>query len=238
MARWRSDLLSYNRMEPSPGADPGGTPIPRASGRRSEGHRFGSWTRTSVRLLQRQSGMPATHPGMSWSPRQLPPLAESPYKGSRSLARGRSVLGATRTRTAQTLILVPPAVGLRGQESRHPGSNRAIRRTKAKPQAVRGGMASGAGVEPTGAWFRAMLGCRQPTRNRYGRRESNAQAARFELARSAEIAVTPACAARGSNPVPLGKSQLHHHNACSAQSLPVNGELNPARRLGRLAHRH
>jgi hypothetical protein len=32
---------------------------------------------------------------------------------------------------------------------------------------VRGGMASGAGVEPTGAWFRAMLGCRQPTRNRY-----------------------------------------------------------------------
>lgn len=53
VARWRSCLLSYNRMEPSPGADPGGTPIPRASGRRSEGHRSGHWTRTSVRLLQK-----------------------------------------------------------------------------------------------------------------------------------------------------------------------------------------
>jgi hypothetical protein len=40
LATPRSDLLSYNRMEPSPGADPGGPPIPRASGRRSEGHSF------------------------------------------------------------------------------------------------------------------------------------------------------------------------------------------------------
>ena len=29
-------------MEPLPGADPGGTPIPRASGRRSEGHELGA----------------------------------------------------------------------------------------------------------------------------------------------------------------------------------------------------
>ena len=68
MARWCSCPLSYNRMEPSPGADPGGTPIPGASGRRSEGHRSGSWTRTSVRLLQGQAGMPSTHPGTNWSP--------------------------------------------------------------------------------------------------------------------------------------------------------------------------
>jgi hypothetical protein len=47
---------------------------------------------------------------------------------------------------------------------------------------VRGGMASGAGVEPTGAWFRAMLGCRQPTRNRYAGRDLNPQTTRFELA--------------------------------------------------------
>jgi hypothetical protein len=44
-------------------------------------HRSGSWTRTSVRLLQGQAGMPSTHPGTNWSPRQLPPLASRPYKG-------------------------------------------------------------------------------------------------------------------------------------------------------------
>ena len=81
MARWCSCLLSYNRVEPSPGADPGGTPIPGASGRRSEGHRSGSWTRTSVRLLQGQAGMPSTHPGTNWSPRQVPLLASRPYEG-------------------------------------------------------------------------------------------------------------------------------------------------------------
>jgi hypothetical protein len=31
-------LLSYIRMEPFPGADPGGQPIPSADGRRSERH--------------------------------------------------------------------------------------------------------------------------------------------------------------------------------------------------------
>ena len=55
--------------------------------------------------------------------------------------------------------------------------------------AVRGGVASGAGVEPTGAWFRAMLGCRQPTRKRYAGRDSNPQTARFELASVAELAL-------------------------------------------------
>jgi hypothetical protein len=45
LASRRSDLLSYNRMEPLPGADRGGTPIPRASGRRSEGHRSPKYAR-------------------------------------------------------------------------------------------------------------------------------------------------------------------------------------------------
>lgn len=48
--------------------------------------------------------------------------------------------------------------------------------------AVRGGMASGGGVEPPGAWFRAILGCRQPTRKRYAGRELNPHTARFGLA--------------------------------------------------------
>ena len=63
---WRSFFcvnapLLFHRLPQNPvqlpGADPGGTPVPRASGRRSEGHRSGSWTRTSVRLLQGQAGM-------------------------------------------------------------------------------------------------------------------------------------------------------------------------------------
>ena len=58
VARWRSCLLSYNRMEPSPGADPGGTPIPGASGRRSEGHRSGS------RGQVRSAGL---EPAITWS---------------------------------------------------------------------------------------------------------------------------------------------------------------------------
>jgi hypothetical protein len=41
----------------------------------------GSWTRTSARLLQGQAGIPSTHPGTNWSPRQVPPLASRPYKG-------------------------------------------------------------------------------------------------------------------------------------------------------------
>lgn len=51
--------------------------------------------------------------------------------------------------------------------------------------AVRGGKATGAGIEPAWPRFRALMGCQQPTRYQCGRRESNAQAARFELAKYA-----------------------------------------------------
>ena len=46
-------------------------------------------------------------------------------------------------------------------------------RTHQRRALVVTGAVSGAGVEPTGAWFRAMLGCRQPTRNRYAEPDSN-----------------------------------------------------------------
>ena len=121
-------------MEPSPGADPGGTPIPRASGRRSEGHRSGSWTRTSVRLLQGQAGMPSTHPGTDWSLRQVPLLASRPYKAARSLEPGQ-----VRSAGFEPAITWPSTMPVylfaaRAQESRHPVPTRAIRRTKAEPQ--------------------------------------------------------------------------------------------------------
>ena len=99
-------------MEPSPGADPGGTPIPRASGRRSEGLRSGSWSRTSVRLLQGQAVMPSTHPG--WNYRVRPAGLEP---------------AATWPSTTPVYLFAA-----RAQESRHPVPTRAIRRTKAEPQ--------------------------------------------------------------------------------------------------------
>jgi hypothetical protein len=64
---------------------------------------------------------------------------------------------------------------------------RIIRRTKAEPQAVRGGVAGHPGLEPGSSASRARRVCRIPLMAiEYGRRESNAQAARFELARSAD----------------------------------------------------
>lgn len=108
LARKCSDLLSYNRTEPLPGADPGGTPIPRASGRRSEGHRSGSWTRTSVRLLQGQAGMPSTTPEV----------------------RSAGLEPASTWSSTMSVYLF----AARAQESRHPVPTRVIRRTKAEPQ--------------------------------------------------------------------------------------------------------
>jgi hypothetical protein len=140
---------------------------------------------------------------------KAPRVCLFPYRPSRASPQGRTglaplqgaderrserrgVLGATRTRTAGDLDAVPPAVGLRGRESRHPGSNRAIRRTKAKPQAVRGGEAGHPGLEPGNSGFRARRVCRiPPMAIGYGRSESNAQAARFELARSARLPPLP-----------------------------------------------
>jgi hypothetical protein len=84
-----------------------------------------------------------------------------------------SVLGATRTHTAQHLMLMPPAVGLRGRRAATQGrtGSPAVRRRSRK--AVRGGEATGAGLEPAGARVRALLGCRHPTRYQYARRDSN-----------------------------------------------------------------
>ena len=105
LASRRSDLLSYTRMEPSPGADPGGTPIPRASGRRSRGHRSGSWTRTSVRLLQGQAGMPSTHPGMSkYARRDSNPQQHGPQPCPSTCLRHERKRAATRCRPGPSAV--------------------------------------------------------------------------------------------------------------------------------------
>jgi hypothetical protein len=150
-----------------------------------------------------------------------------PYRPSRASPQGRTglpplqgaderrperrgVLGATRTRTAGDLDAVPPAVGLRGPESRHPGSNRAIRRTKAKPQAVRGGEAAPHGFEPR---FAASEAAVLPLDERAPSAEGAIRTHRPRglSSRGLPVAVTPACAAGGSNPVgrpsPGGRTQ-------------------------------
>ena len=76
--------------------------------------------------------------------------------------------------------------------------------------AVRGGVATGAGIEPACSRFRALAGCQQPTRYRTGggSRTRNRRGLGSPPLRWA----TPACAAKGSNFVPRGKSPVHHQS--------------------------
>ena len=70
--------------------------------------------------------------------------------------------------------------------SRHPGSNRAVPRTKGEPQAVRGGVAGHPGLEPGSSASRARRVCRIPLMAiEYGKRDSNPQSTRLELVRYA-----------------------------------------------------
>ena len=96
VARWRSCLLSYNRMEPSPGADPGGTPIPRASGRRSEGHRSGSWTRTK--------GRPLVGAGGKYARRDSNPQSHGPQPCPSTCLRHERKRAATRCRPGPSAV--------------------------------------------------------------------------------------------------------------------------------------
>jgi hypothetical protein len=123
--------------------------------------------------------LPASlRPDLNWGP--------PPYQGGALTTRATKAKYARRDSNPQTHGPQPcpsTRVAARAPESRRPVSNRAVRRTRAKPQAVRGGVASGAGLEPAErqvsgtCWER-----RRPTRNRCAGRESNPQTARFELA--------------------------------------------------------
>jgi hypothetical protein len=83
--------------------------------------------------------------------------------------------------SGQRVYLIPP----RAHESRHPGPTRAVRPTKAEPQAVRGGKAGIPGFEPGELPGQSRAGLPVPPYPiECGRRDSNAQTARPELARS------------------------------------------------------
>ena len=94
------------------------------------------------------------------------------------------VLGGSRTRNRR--LLKPPSLPRLEYEHGEPppGADPGRPLYESGAAAVRGGMASGAGLEPAGRGSGPRWGRLRPTRKRCGRRDSNAQTARSELARS------------------------------------------------------
>ena len=90
--------------------------------------------------------------------------------------RRHRVLGRIRTATTGALNAVPPAVGLRGPEPPS-GADPDHPPYEGGATAVRGGMASGAGLEPAKAGVRALLGTPTP-------HPEPVRAERFELSSS------------------------------------------------------
>ena len=158
---------------------------------------------------------------MSWAPRirtwnrrhQGPPLRQLSYRPLRAFTGCHPRL-AGRTRSGRSLELeaecarpdlnrdaprgaqrpqrCASAIPPRAHESRHPGSNRAVRCTKAEPQAVRGGKAGIPGFEPGELPGQSRAGLPIPPYPiECGRCDSNAQAARFGLARSFRLPSIP-----------------------------------------------
>jgi hypothetical protein len=109
-------------------------------------------------------------------------------------------------------------------------SSRAVRRTKAESQAVRIGMASGAGVEPARADFRGLLGA--PTSHPESSTRSGTRTRRRQgLSLPAfPISVIRAYAARDSNSVLRSKSPVHHLS-CLRRLRAVPGNRTPMIRL-------
>jgi hypothetical protein len=109
--------------------------------------------------------MPSTHPGTNWSPARCHPWLAA--------MQVTSTLGgvARRDSNPQSHGPQPCPVYLfaaRAQESHHPGADPGHPPYEGRAVAVRGGEATGAGLEPACPWVRAKAGCRQPTRYRYG----------------------------------------------------------------------
>lgn len=196
-------------MEPSPRFELGPSAVP---GRRSdrwsyEGTCWPGWNRTSVVTwfqagpCQQSSRPPEPPPGAApgWPDVQGPPGRWT---------RGQSVLGATRTRTAGHLKAVPPAVGLRGHESRRPVPTRASRLTRAGPQPCATAGTPFAGELPLvdsnhDRRFQGPLSCQLD--------ERASRTTGFEPGGFTGLALPRLpCAAGGSNSVPRFKRPVHH----------------------------
>ena len=134
------------------------------------------------RTVQSRSA-PADRATGQWSPRRVPPSASGftkvrPVLGPRGPVCQAGFEPATSRPSTWRLCLL----GYKHMEP-PPGADPGHPPYEGGAAAVRGGKATGAGIEPAWPRFRALMGCQQPTRYQCGRRESNAQAARFEIAR-------------------------------------------------------
>lgn len=161
MARWRSFLLSYIRVEPSARFAPAPSSLPRK--------------RPDSGTARACAGRPGLEPGISGVKARW--VCRFPYRPTGSLRPGSNglpavyktatlpgelrrhrVLGAIRTHTASTSGSCLLPIGLRGHRSRRPVPIRTARLTRAGPQPCAAANASGAGLEPARARVRALLG--------------------------------------------------------------------------------
>ena len=111
-------------------------------------------------------GGSADSPTAHQSPRPVPPRASRSYKERPVVGPGGSVSPARFERalpTSSRWCLLPL-----GYEDREPppGADPGHPPYEGGAAAVRGGKATGAGIEPAWPRFRALMGCQQPTRYR------------------------------------------------------------------------
>lgn len=130
----------------------------------------------------KQCVLPLNDPG-SVEPLPDPNREPSAYRAAALpvAPRRQSTPGGTRNRKYTALNRARLPVAARAHESRHPGSNRAVRRTKAEPQAVRGGKAGISGFEPENLPVQGRAGLPVPPYPiEYAGRDSNPQTTAFE----------------------------------------------------------
>ena len=150
--------------------------------------------------------------------------------GGRSRARRPGALRGTRTRNLWHLVPAPLPDWATSAWSLPSVPIRATQPYEGQADAGPEGGATGTGIEPVWPRSRALMGCQQPTRYQYGRRESDPHGpcgpAGFEPAVAAVTPLPQGCAARGSNPVPRIKSPVHHQS-CLQRLEPPTG-IEPA----------
>jgi hypothetical protein len=165
-----------------------------------------SWApraRTWKLLGQSQPGLPIPLPPTG-APAECHPRLGGLTRTARSLDPGASVPGAIRTRTAHLLRWCLLPLGYEDMEP-PPGADPGHPPYEGGAAAVRGGVAGHPGFEPGKLRVQSPAGLPiPPMAIECGRRESNAQAARFELARYPGSRHSRMVRRQGLEPRPFG----------------------------------
>lgn len=152
-------------------------------------HKLAGLESNQRRHMVQSHGAPAGRATGHQSPHQVPPPASVRTRVARSLDLGAETHGGLCPRRDSNAHCPPPQGGAscRWATRTEPPSGADPDRPpyESGAAAVRGGEATGAGIGPACSCFRGRAGCQQPTRYQCGRRDSDPQAARFELARYA-----------------------------------------------------